>query len=83
MPTPPDLKDRVAALERLVPNVPPIFHHLFALLPNPGEEFPQEKRIAFFRALSSLADLTYGPATIHIELCTNAKSSPPAEAEGE
>ncbi len=65
---PSDLKDRVAALERAIPQVPPIFHHLFALLPEPGEEFPADRRLTFLRALAAIADLTYGPSTITIDL---------------
>ncbi len=67
-PFPPDLKDRVAALERAVPNVPPIFHHLFALLPKPGEEFPVEKRLTFLRAMAHCADLTYGPTPLSLTI---------------
>lgn len=65
---PPDLKDRVVALERAAPQVSPIFHYLFALLPEPGEEFPADKRLSFLRAVADIADLTYGPAALSIDL---------------
>lgn len=68
MTIPPDIKDRVAALERAVPQVPPIFRHLFALLPKPGEEFPESQRLAFLCALASVADVVYGPAALTITL---------------
>lgn len=64
---PPDLKDRVAALERLAPNVPQVFLHLFAFLPPPGEEFSAEQRTAFLRAAASVADVVYGPCPMKIE----------------
>src|SRR5882672_6419327 len=79
----PDLKDRAAALEDAAPQVPPIFHHLFALLPKPGEEFPADKRLTFLRALADIADLTYGPSGLTIALAqtdeaTDAPAAPPS-----
>jgi hypothetical protein len=64
-----DLDDRVAALERLAPDVSPVFYHLFATLPNPGEDFPADKRITFLRAVSAVADLVYGlqPLAISVQ----------------
>lgn len=64
---PPDLKDRVAALERSAPNVPPALHHLFALLPRAGEPFPVGDRIVFLRAIAATADVIYGQAEIRIQ----------------
>ncbi len=74
---PPDLKDRVAALERSLPDTPAAFRHLFSLLPRPGEPFPTEERIAFLRAVAALADVIYGVASMHIE------ASPPPQPEAE
>lgn len=68
MSVPPDLKDRVAALERCIPNVPAAFHHLFTYLPKPGENFSSDERVAFLRAVAALADVVYGVAPITIEL---------------
>lgn len=67
MSLPPDLKDRVAALERCLPDIPAAFHQLFSLLPKPGENFPIEERVAFVRAVAALADVVYGVARIRIE----------------
>lgn len=66
--TPGDLKERVARLERVASHVPTIFHHLFAMLPPPGEDFPAEKRLAFLRAAADIADLAYGTAPISIRI---------------
>lgn len=60
--------NRITALERAIPNVPPIFHHLFALLPKPGDDFPADRRIAFLRACVNCADLVYGESTLSVEL---------------
>ena len=67
MAIPPDIKDRVAALERAAPNVPLVFLHLFALLPPPGTEFSAEQRKAFLRAAAGVADVVYGPVPMKIE----------------
>lgn len=67
---PPDLKDRVAALERLVPNAPVIFHHLLALLPPPGSGCPKDQRLAFLRAAAALFDVVYGPEPLRIDIET-------------
>ena len=69
-----NLPQRVAALERIAPNVPPIFHHLFALLPPPGADFPAENRLAFLRALAGVADVVYGPAPMKIEKTADPKA---------
>lgn len=66
MPIPPDLKDRVAALEDQVPHLPAAFHHLFAMLPKPGERFPTDDRVIFLRAVAAVADVIYGPASLII-----------------
>ena len=68
---PPDLKDRVAALERLAPNVPPVFHQLFAYLPKPGEGFSRRDRLAFLKAAAALCDVVYGPEPLNIEIKEN------------
>lgn len=68
MPIPPDLKDRIAALEDQVPHIPAAFHHLFALLPKPGEQFPSKDRVVFLRAVAAVAELIYGEAGIEINL---------------
>ena len=57
---PPDLKDRVARLEKRFPDVPSIFHDLFALLPDAGDEFAFQDRVEFMRTLTSVFNMVYG-----------------------
>jgi hypothetical protein len=77
MAMPPDLKDRVTALERCVPDIPAALHQLFALLPRPGEAFSTEERTAFLRAVAALADVVYGVVPMKIE------PAPPDRITGE
>lgn len=74
---PPDLKDRVAALERAAPHVHPAFQHLFALLPTPGAEFSMAQRREFLRAAWGIAAMIYGDAgPIEIALTENPSKEP-------
>ena len=57
MEIPPDLSTRVTTLEENFPDVPPIFHQLFALLPEPGADFPHDIRVEFLRAAASIFQL--------------------------
>ncbi len=57
---PPDLKDRVAALERNTPHVHPAIHNLFALLPSPGAQYSAADRVNFLKAAACLFHMIYG-----------------------
>lgn len=62
-----DAAARAAQIARMAPNVPPIFHHLFALLPDYDQPFTVEQREAWVRAVAAAADIVYAPVPITIK----------------
>jgi hypothetical protein len=59
---PPDLNQRVAALEAQQ-NVHPIIRELFKTLPEPGEDWPLYARVAFLEACAATFNVVYEKAT--------------------
>lgn len=57
-----ELQRRAGFLQAATPHLPGVFHHLFAILPDPGEAFPMESRTAFFAAMSSIWEIVYKDA---------------------
>lgn len=62
-----DAAARAARIAAMAPNVPPIFHHLFALLPDYGQPFTGEQREAWLRAAAAVASIVYGPVPISLK----------------
>lgn len=67
---PPDLKDRIASLEKTFAHVPSPILSLLAMLPTPESEFPSDERADLLRSLACVFNVVYGAGDDRIEVET-------------